>query len=186
VNNAQSKLLVRPFVAEWDYPVFASWVRAHGREDVPQWALPEVGFVVYEYAESQPFRVRSSVRPLACAFGYQDNKCGLVTWLTARPGLGPRTALAACSLVVAAVERELERRGVRFMISPSERPSLVKLMRRRGWGVLHAANVLLYKMLDGERSVTAANDCEALGVADPFIASAASADAAAKEKGGAR
>jgi len=150
MSEATAKLLVRPFVAQWDYPVFAGWLRAHGREVLPQWTLPFVGFVAYEYAKSEPFRVRRSVREVAVAFGYQDNKFGGVTWLTAAPGLGPKTALTACSLVTAAVERELEGRGVRLMISPTERPSLVKFMRRRGWRVAHAANVLLWKTLDDE------------------------------------
>jgi len=159
-EQLQRKLLVRRFVAEWDYPVFAGWLRAHGREVVPVWALPFVGFVVCEHTEralgDEPTTAArkngSGHCPLAMAFGYQDGRAGLLTWVSGRPGLGPKAALAACSLVTAAVERELERRGVRLMISPTERPSLVKFMRRRGWRVAHAANVLLYKTLDGEQA----------------------------------
>jgi len=173
MDEVGPKLFVRPFVAAWDYPVFADWLRVHGREEVPAWALPFVGMVVCERAESQALGDEAasnaaSPPPLAIAFGYQDGRCGMVTWLTGRPGLPPRLALAACSLVTAAVERELEARGVRLMISPTERPSLVKFMRRRAWRVAHAANVLLYKMV--EQAVPASNFAGDLFVARPLAA----------------
>jgi|GEM_PF-2084613 len=182
MSEARPKLFVRRFVAQWDYPTFAEWLRVHGREEVPVCALPFVGFVCCEHAEvkavgdgpadvrrtalaaepsanvgARSDRDRASQGRLVMGFGYQDGRVGAVAWLTSRPGLGPKTVLTACSLVTGAVERELEARGVRLMISPTERPSLVKFMRRRGWRVAHAANVLLYKTL--ERASADADDC---------------------------
>lgn len=107
-----------------DAQIAVGWRVAHGEAAIPESALPTTG-AVCEHGEPD--------EPIASMWLYLTNSTmAYLAWPTTRPGLRPRVASEALTLLATELIALARSLGVQFIISTSSSRGLTKLLRRCG------------------------------------------------------
>lgn len=121
------------------YPVVKGWWNSHGIPAMPAHILRATGYVSHD-----------GDRDIAAAWLYMDYHCG-VSWLNlfiSNPEASPREIHQAHQDIVETFTNYAEKEGFVIMMAFYDRPSLVKVAKRSGFGTNHESVHEMYKMLN--------------------------------------
>lgn len=120
-----------------DYPVIAPWFAVHGMDVVPLSVLPPVGVAA----------IADDGTPLAAVWLYMALGVGVawMCWAVTNPAVSPQCALSGLQLAIGAVEKVAIAHDYHLIYTETNRPSLVRWFKARGFKANHSDVTQLIK-----------------------------------------